>query len=130
MPKLSAESAQNLATCHKDLIELFVFVSGLFDCKVLEGKRSIQRQQELYADGKSRTMRSKHLTQPSLAVDVLPYPVDYDDIERMHMFAGFVKGAAARVGVDILWGGDWDDDTEVLDEQWRDLAHFELKEPL
>ena len=30
------------------------------------------------------------ITNPSRAVDVVPYPIDWDDRERFHLFAGFV----------------------------------------
>ena len=34
--------------------------------------------------------------------------------------------AAAYLGItNIHWGGDWDRDTEVNDQTFNDLAHFE-----
>ena len=29
-------------------------------------------------------------------------------------------------GVEIRWGGDWDSDTQVKDNKFDDLVHFEL----
>lgn len=32
------------------------------------------------------------------------------------------------MGVTLRWGGDWDSDTEVNDNSFDDLVHFEIKE--
>jgi len=32
------------------------------------------------------------------------------------------------MGVDLRWGGDWDGDTEVRDNGFDDLVHFEIVE--
>jgi len=97
-----------------------------FDCTILEGSRTEERQKELIAEGKSKTMKSKHLRSPSLAIDCVPYPVDWEDRERITYFAGFVMGIAKAKGIDLRWGGDWDQDTEVKDNGFDDLVHFEL----
>ena len=44
----------------------------------------------------------------------------------MSYFAGVVKGIASQMGIGIRWGGDWDMDTEVKDNRFDDLVHFEL----
>jgi peptidoglycan L-alanyl-D-glutamate endopeptidase CwlK len=50
----------------------------------------------------------------------------------MHYFAGYVKATAEQLKKDqlichdIRWGGDWDSDTEVNDQTFIDLPHFEL----
>jgi len=65
---------------------------------------------------------------PSLAVDVAPYPIDWNDRERFCYFAGYVKGIAKSLGTELRWGGDWDRDTQVKDNNFDDLPHFELVE--
>ena len=32
------------------------------------------------------------------------------------------------MGIDLRWGGDWDRDTEVRDNTFDDLVHFEIVE--
>jgi hypothetical protein len=44
----------------------------------------------------------------------------------MTLFAGFVIGTAALMGISIRWGGDWDRDTYTKDNSFDDLVHFEL----
>ena len=79
-------------------------------------------------EGKSqvRWPDGKHNTEPSLAVDVCPYPVVWDDRERQTLFAGYVLATAKAMGIDLRWGGDWDRDTEVRDNSFDDLVHFEI----
>ena len=40
--------------------------------------------------------------------------------------AGFVMGIANTVGIKLRWGGDWDKDTELKDNKFNDLGHFEI----
>ena len=64
-------------------------------------------------------------------MDAAPYYVGegipWNDHERFVMFASFVLGVAAVLGINIRWGGDWDGDREYKDENFRDLPHFELR---
>jgi peptidoglycan L-alanyl-D-glutamate endopeptidase CwlK len=129
MPHFSQRSYERLKTCHPDLIRLFETVVRGFDCTVLEGHRGEQAQNDAYDKGysKLRYPDSKHNKTPSLAVDVAPYPVDWNDRERFYFFAGYVKGVAEELDITIRWGGDWDSDTHVHDQTFFDLPHFELK---
>lgn len=130
MPRWSRESHDELATCHPELQAVFNTVIHTFDCRVLDGSRSEAEQEEAYRTRRSklRFPFSKHNTSPSLAVDVGPYPIDWNDIERHYYFAGYVMGVASQLGIELRWGGDWDRDTEVDDQTFFDLVHFELVE--
>jgi peptidoglycan L-alanyl-D-glutamate endopeptidase CwlK len=61
-------------------------------------------------------------------VDVVPYPIDWKDRERMTYFAGFVMGIASQMDLKIRWGGDWNMNTELKDNNFDDLPHFEIRE--
>jgi len=130
MPKFGTTSQERLYSCHSDLIRLFEAVVVRFDCTVLEGHRGKEKQDNYYKGGKSKVQwpDGKHNSYPSEAVDVVPYPVDWQDRERFHYFGGFVLGMATAMGIKIRWGGDWDMDTQVKDNKFDDLPHFELKE--
>ena len=133
MPKFGTRSASKLATCHHDIRMVLEKVVQRFDCTVLEGRRSKERQDELFAQGLSKVKwpNSKHNCpdgEPSKAVDVVPYPIDWEDTNRMRYFAGVVMGTAWAMGVKLRWGGDWDRDTELKDNRFNDLPHFELDE--
>ena len=98
--------------------------------KFLEGHRDEERQNKLYEEGKTKVYwpNGRHNAKPSKAADVVPYPIDWDDRERFHLFAGFVIGIAKSMGVTLRWGGDWDQDWTVMDNKFDDFPHFEIKE--
>lgn len=87
------------------------------DFTVLEGLRTLAQQRKYYATGKSKTMRSRHLT--GHAIDIAPL-VDGKvtwDWAVYDRFAPIIKQAAKDVGVKVEWGGDW---------KWRDGPHWQL----
>ena len=130
MPKFGKKSKSRLKTCDEDLIALFEEVVKYFDCTVLEGHRGEKLQNKYFKEGKSKLKfpNGNHNNNPSTAVDVVPYPIDWDDRERMTYFAGFVKGVAYKMGIPIRWGGDWNNNTSLKDNSFDDLPHFELRE--
>lgn len=129
MPKFSDRSRRKLETCDRRFQELFNEVVKHFDCAIIYGHRDQEGQDRAFSNGKTqlRWPNSKHNNWPSAAVDVAPYPIDWNDKERFILFAGFVKGLAASMGLEIIWGGDWDGDNLTSDNRFNDLVHFELK---
>ena len=95
----------------------------------MEGHRSAERQNKLFDEGKTKVKfpNGRHNSSPSRAVDVVPYPVDWDDRERFHLFAGFVNGSSQSMGIKLRWGGDWNMNFEVDDNKFDDFPHFELR---
>jgi peptidoglycan L-alanyl-D-glutamate endopeptidase CwlK len=128
MYKYSNKSKQKLSECDERLQDIFNEVIKHVDCTIVTGFRSKAEQNEKYDMGltKVKWPRSKHNKSPSIAVDVAPYPINWDDRERFTLFAGFVLGIAAMKGINIRWGGDWDKDFEVKDNSFDDLIHFEI----
>ena len=132
MPRFGRKSKERLATCDERLQEVFNEVIQFVDCSVLEGHRSQERQDKLYDEGKTKVKypRGRHNSSPSRAVDVTPYPVDWEDYERFTLFAGFFLGIAKIMYPDtkIIWGNDWDGDFDTKDTNFRDYPHFEIRE--
>jgi len=95
---------------------------------VIEGHRDRVKQMIAYQENKSTKPwpHSKHNTLPSLAVDVAPLPIDWRDIKRFYMFAGFVRGVASQMKIPIISGADWDGDWDIKDQRLHDLVHFEI----
>lgn len=81
-------------------------------------------------EGRSKTKwpDSKHNSNPSMGIDVAPYPIDWNDIKRFYHFGGFVQSRAESLGIKLRWGGDWDSDRDLNDQTFMDLVHFELEE--
>ena len=129
MPYFGKKSKERLNTCDSNLQKVFNEVIKHVDCSVLEGHREKDRQNKLYEEGKTKVKypNGRHNRQPSSAVDVTPYPVDWKDRERQTLFAGFVIGVASQMGINLRWGGDWDQDFQVVDNRFDDFPHFELK---
>ena len=129
MPRFGKRSISRLKTCDQKLQELFYEVVKHFDCSIIEGHRGEERQNKAFADGNSKVKypNGKHNQNPSIAVDVAPYPIDWSDRDRFHYFGGFVLGVAKEMGMNIRWGGDWNQDTQTKDNKFDDLVHFEIK---
>lgn len=127
MPRFSQRSHDQLESCDERLRRIFEEVIRHWDCTVIQGHRSLGEQAELYRQGRT-TLKSgsKHNHFPSLAVDAMAYPIDWDDWRRNYYFAGFVLGVASQMGIGLRHGGDWDRDRDVRDHTFLDMPHFEL----
>jgi len=107
--KLSKRSLAKLEGVNPKLVNVVKRAIELtkVDFGVTEGLRSIERQKELVAAGKSQTMKSKHIE--GNAVDLVAYVGNdiawelnlYDDI------ADAMKKAAQEQNVSIKWGAAW-----------------------
>ena len=134
MPAFGERSLKALGTCHPKLQLVFFEVVKEYDCSVLEGHRGEARQELLFSEGKTTLHypHSRHNKSPSIAADVVPYPVgwgtDWEDAytKEMIYFAGFVLGYARKFDTELRWGGDWDRDWELRDNRFNDYPHFEL----
>ena len=128
MPKFGSRSLEHLESCDERLRKICERVIEHYDFTVLEGHRSGHRQNELFRQGKSKLKagQSKHNALPSRAVDIAPYPIDWENAKRFYLLAGFVFQAAADLDIKIRWGGDWDGDWDHADQSFNDLPHIEL----
>ena len=115
--KLGNKSRRKLYGVHPDLVLVVNKAIEITtqDFTVLEGLRTVERQQHLYNTGKSKTMNSRHLT--GHAVDLAPWPITWD-WEYFYPIAEAMKAAADEVGVPIEWGGDW--------KSFPDGPHYQL----
>ena len=129
MYKFGSRSRKQMENIHPDLKKVLNEVIKYVDCSVLEGQRSAERQNKLFEEGRTKVKypNGRHNANPSRAVDVVPYPIDWDDRERFHLFAGFVLGIAKSMGINLRWGGDWNQNFEVDDNQFVDFPHFEIR---
>lgn len=138
MYKFSKRSKDNLASADEKLQLLFNEVIKEFDCTVIYGHRTPEEQFELFKKGRERidgwwkvvdkskvvtnidgkTKKSKHNYKPSKAVDVVPYPLDWNDIESFKLLASVVKRKALELGINIEWGGDW--------VSLKDYPHYQI----
>lgn len=144
--KFGKRSSEKLSTCHEDLqkvLSLAISRSNL-DFGVTEGHRSLERQKQLFDEGKSKidgvTQKGKHNYKPSLAADIYIYHPDlatrrklaYDKVSLAYV-AGLIDSCAnellesAQISHRIRWGANWDRDGIIdYDQSFDDYPHFEL----
>jgi len=128
MPKFGTSSKLRLTTCHPDIRAIMNAVIKRIDFSIISGHRNEEQQTAAHAAGMSQVEwpDSTHNTDPSEGIDVAPFPIAWDDRERFTLLAGMIIMAAYDMGIELRWGGDWDRDTEVKDNRFDDLGHFEL----
>ena len=134
-------SLKQLSTCHKDLqiLAAEALKLSVIDFKIVEGHRSLERQSQLFKEGKTKIngidKKGKHNHLPSLAFDiaaVLPQGLSWER-NNLCFIAGVILSTGTRLLMEgkishkIRWGGNWDSDGEIItDQRFIDLPHFEL----
>jgi len=139
-------SEKQLKTCHLDLQKILrlAISRSKIDFGISEGHRDIERQYQLFLEGKSKidglSIKGKHNEIPSLAADLYVYHNDtntrrklaYDKIHLAYI-AGLIDSCArelfenAEVSHIIRWGANWDCDGVIdFDQSFDDYPHVEL----
>ena len=120
MNNLSKRSIQKLNTCHSDLQKLIKAVAEEEKCAVICGYRGRYEQEQSYYEGKSKARwgMSRHNLKPSMAVDVVPLPLDWNNIESFEKLGEKIMQKAADLNIKIKWGRDF--------KGLKDYPHFEL----
>ena len=126
MPKFGKRSKQRLRGVDTRLVNVLNELVKIMDVTIIEGLRSKQRQEILLKEGKTKTKFSKHIE--GKAVDLAPYPIDWEDRDRFHYMGGMIRGIAKQLNINVRWGGDWDSDGETRDNRFDDLVHVEIKD--
>ena len=138
MAVFGKKSKERLATCDERIQKVLNLAIQYLDFTVICGARTPDEQFELFKQGRElkygkwvkvgatvtnidgKTKKSMHNYSPSKAVDIAPYPIDWNDIERFKQLAVVIKRCADSCGVTIEWGGDW--------VSFKDYPHFQLKD--
>lgn len=133
MSLYGSKSQQRIDECAEPLQIVATIVAVHWDIIVICGHRSAEDQNAAYAAKRTKLRYpfSLHNKRPSRAIDMIPYHHDkphihWQDINTMKRFGSFVEGVAAAMNIDLRWGGDWDGDKEVDDQEFNDYVHFEL----
>jgi len=131
MASFGTKSRENLDQCHWDLQRLMERVVEVRDISIVCGIRNKEDQNRMYDEGKSKVRwpDGKHnVTDPAQladAVDIVPWPEQYSDPMTMIHVAGIVMGIAAEMKINLRWGGDWNRNADLNDQEFKDLWHFE-----
>ena len=105
-------------TCQPDIQLIFRKVIEVVDCSILCGHRNEENQNEAFDNGFSQLKwnKSNHNTFPSEAIDVVPCPIDWDDINKFYQLNGVIMTFCQIYKVNLTWGGLWD---------MKDFPHYE-----
>lgn len=118
--KFSQRSENNLKGVNPDLVKIVrrALLLSPVDFGITEGLRTVERQRQLVAAGKSQKMNSRHIS--GHAVDVFAYPTSAGSWEWKYyeQIATAFKQAAKELNIPVEWGGDW--------ETLKDGPHFQL----
>lgn len=120
--KLSKKSQERLETCDDRLITIVSDVLKVMDITILCGHRGKEEQEKAFKEGKSRAHfgQSKHNSYPSLAVDIAPYPINWDVKDpRWNIMCDLVLYVAERYGIKMRLGRDF--------TNLKDYPHVELE---
>lgn len=134
MAKFSAASKKQYDTLCKELQAICDVAIDRFDFVIIEGFRDELKQNQAFIKGASKVKwpNGKHNKNPSDAMDIAPYPIDWSDdadaIRRFVYLAGYIMSIADELCIKLRWGGDWDSDQDLRDEKGklRDWGHFEV----
>lgn len=133
MPQFSKKSLRHLDQLDARMQEILREAIKHVDFSIISSHRDQAEQNRLVSIGVSKTPwpESRHNASPAQAVDLAPYfdakpHIDWNDKEGFIYLAGIVKGIAWTQNTPLRWGGDWDNDNDQRDENFRDLGHFEL----
>ena len=120
MFKLSQKSIARLSGVHQDLVDVVKRAIEITECDftVLEGVRSVARQEQLVKAGASQTMKSRHLTGHAVDLGAMVNGSVRWDWPLYDKIALAMKAAAIEKQVAIEWGGDW--------RSFKDGPHFQL----
>ena len=128
MPQLSDKSKLLLSECDVRLQGICESAIEIMDFTVITGHRGQAEQDADFAAGRSKLKwpNGKHNSSPSMAVDIAPYPLDWNDLPRFYLLAGIMQAIAHMRGIGLRWGGDWNGDFNLKDNKFQDIGHFEI----
>ena len=127
MPGFSKTSEAHLQTCHPDIVAVCRELIKQYDFAVLCGHRSKAEQNQAFERGSSRLVypQSAHNQLPSHAVDIAPYPIDWNNLARFRemwlrfdALARLMRGRG-EIESEFEWGGEWN--------TLKDYPHIEIK---
>lgn len=118
---LNAASERRLALAHPLLRKLIkAVVADGVNLLVLDSQRGRKAQEEAFHKGNSRAHfgQSAHNWSPAIALDVVPSPLNWNDIDAFKKLGATITAKAKVLGIPISWGGTW--------RTLRDYPHYEL----
>lgn len=143
--KWDARSLAQLETLVPNLRVIMTDALRLSDVpfQLVQGARTIEQQREYFRAGKSKInpdaypdkaafyRAAKHVVGPgeplARAVDIIiAPPAQKYDVNHLCHVAGVVMTVARIHEVRLRWGGNFNRDAQILEQDFDDLPHFEI----
>ena len=124
MYKFGKRSRERLKGVDTRLINVLNELIKMMDVTIIEGVRTKERQAELLKQGATKVKYSKHME--GKAVDLSPYPIDWENRDGFYYMGGMIRGIAKQLGLKVRFGGDWNSDGDTKDNNFDDLVHIEI----
>ena len=99
---------------------------------IIEGLRTLELQKKYLAEGKSKTLKSKHLANKnglSQAIDIAfekNGKINWNDLKWWKLAGKHLAQYSKSKGIAMTWGGDWNKNGEHLDERFLDCPHYQI----
>ena len=148
MAKFGRKSLSKLKTCHSDLRVIAHEAINDYDFTFIFGYRTPAFQFGLFKKGRKKingvwkivdkkkvvthkdgyVKKSRHNSFPSTAMDLGPWPLDWEDKEEFSFLAGHIMSVANRLFYEgriknkLFWGARW--------RSFKDYPHFQLRKPI
>jgi len=146
MYKFSKRSKEKIESCHPYLQAIVFEAIKIIDFSVIFGHRNAASQFDLYKKGRllqnnkwivvddkkivtncdGFKRKSKHNIKPAKAIDLAPYPIDWENINRFFFLGGVIMTIAHKKKIPLRWGNDFNMNMDFKDDEFKDLPHFEL----
>lgn len=117
---MNIRSLQRLDKAHPLLAKVIIEAAknSPVDFEISETLRTKARQEQLFKAGATMTMNSRHLTGHAADIYCTVNDKVRWDWPLYLKAANHIKATAKRLGIAIVWGGDW--------KSFKDGPHFEL----
>lgn len=127
MFKFGSSSLKKLEGVDKRLVEVLkeaISISPI-DFTIVEGIRTLERQKEMVKEGKSKTLKSKHIEGKAVDVCACVPKVDFNATIDTALIVGIIYAIANKRGLKVrlgaLWGGH-----SFANNSFKDLYHIEI----
>ena len=106
---MDQKSKERLKGVDERLVQVaeLAFSKSPYQLTITEGVRTIERQKQLFAEKKTKTMNSKHITGKALDFAVYVDGKIVWDMKYYKQVAEVFKQAAKELNVPITCGADW-----------------------
>ena len=129
MASFDKGSTDRLSRAHPLLQKLMNEAIKQTPFMVMDSQRGQAAQELAFRQGNTKVHfgKSAHNWSPSVALDVAPLPVNWKNTKPfITLGQKVIMPLAKQMNIPIRWGADWDMDSDLSDETFVDMPHYEL----